>query len=71
MHSFSGSFAGRFFEASWRRCHSSSGFSLSQFVQFLLVIQDRLDDDEFRSLCGALSVVRLLVQTKISLNYYN
>ncbi len=25
----------------------------------------------FRSLCGALAVVRLLVQTKISLDYYN
>ncbi len=34
-HSFSGSFAGRFLEASWRRCHISSGFSLSQFVLFL------------------------------------
>ncbi len=28
-------------------------------------------DDQIRSLCGALAVVRLLVQTKISLNYYN
>ncbi len=27
------------------------------------------DDDEIRSLCGALAVVRLLVQTKISLDY--
>jgi len=26
-----------------------------------------VDDDEIRSLCGALAVVRLLVQTKISL----
>ncbi len=59
MHGFSGSFAGR------SRCHSSSGFSLSQFVLFLHVIPDRLDDDEFRSLCGALAVV------KISLDYYN
>ncbi len=40
--SFSGSFAGRILEASWRRCHSSSGFSLSQFVLFLHVIPDRL-----------------------------
>ncbi len=40
--SFSGSFAGRFLEASWRRCHSSSEFSLSQFVLFLHVIPDRL-----------------------------
>ncbi len=31
-----------FLEASWRRCHSSSGFSLSQFVLFLHVIPDRL-----------------------------
>ncbi len=42
VHSFSGSFAGRFLEASWRRCHSSSGFSLSQFVLFLHVTPDRL-----------------------------
>ncbi len=39
-HSYSGSFAGSFLEASWR--HSSSGFSLSQFVLFLHVIPDRL-----------------------------
>ncbi len=45
MH-FSGSIAGRFLEASWRSCHSSSGFSLSQFVLFLHVIPDRLDDDD-------------------------
>ncbi len=32
----------RFLEASWRCCHSSSGFSLSQFVLFLHIIQDRL-----------------------------
>ncbi len=34
---------------------------------------DRLDDDddEIRSLCGALVNVRLLVQTKISLDYCN
>ncbi len=31
----------------------------------------RLDDGEIRSLCGALAVVKHLVQTKISLNYYN
>ncbi len=68
-HSYSGSFAGCFLEATWR--HSSSGFSLSQFVLFLHVIPDRLDDDQIRSLCGALAVVRLLVQTKISLHYYN
>lgn len=31
-HSFSGNFAGRFLQGSWRRCHSSSsGFGLSQF----------------------------------------
>ncbi len=29
--------------------HSSSGFSLSQFVLFLHVIPDRLDDDQIRS----------------------
>ncbi len=57
MHSFSGSFAGRSLEASLRRCHSSS-----QSVLFLHVIPDRLDDDEIRSLCGALAVVRLIVQ---------
>ncbi len=64
-------FAGRSLEASWRRCHSSSGFSQSQFVLFLHVIPDRLDDDQIRSLCGALAVVRVLVKTKISLDYYN
>ncbi len=37
---------------------SFSGFSLSQFVVFLRVIPDRLDDDQIRSLCGALAVVR-------------
>ncbi len=58
------SFAGRFREASWRRCHSSSGFSLSQFVLFLHVIPDRLM--MIRSLCGALAVVRLLVQTNLT-----
>ncbi len=52
-HSFSGCFAGRSLEASWRCCHSSSGFSLSHFVLFLHVIPDRLDDDQIRSLCGA------------------
>ncbi len=70
-HSFSGSFAGRSLEASWRRCYSSSGFSLSKFVLFLHVIPDRLDDGEIRSLCGALAVVSLLMQTQISLDYYN
>ncbi len=38
-------------EASRRRCHSSSGFSLSQFVQFFHVTPDRLDDDQIRSIC--------------------
>ncbi len=38
---------------------------------FLHVIPDGLDDDQIRSLCGALAVVRLLVQTIISLHYYN
>ncbi len=42
-------FADRFLEASWRLCHSSSGFSLSQFVPFIYVIPDRLDDDQIRS----------------------
>ncbi len=37
---------------------------MSRFVLFLLVTED---DDEIRCLCGALAVVRLLVQTKISL----
>ncbi len=32
-----------FFEASWRCCHNSSGFSLSQFVLLLHVIPDRHD----------------------------
>ncbi len=47
-----------FKSASWRCCHSSSGFSLSQFVLFLHVIPDRLNDDQIRSVCGALVVVR-------------
>ncbi len=68
MHSFSGSFAGRFLEAFWRRCHSSSGFSLSQFVLFLHVIPDRLDDDKIRSLCGALAVVRQKSHWIITIN---
>ncbi len=46
------------FEHLGRRCHSSSAFSRSQFAQFLLLIPDRLDDDEIRFLCGALAVVR-------------
>ncbi len=50
--------AGGFLEASWRRLQSSSGFSLSQFVLFLHVSPDRLDDDQIRSFCGALAVVR-------------
>ncbi len=68
MVSFSGNLSASSLEASWR--HSSSGFSLSQFVPFLHVIPDRLDDDQIRSLCGALAVIRLFVQTKISLDYY-
>ncbi len=39
---FQGALPGRFLEASWRRYHSSSGLSLSQFVLFLHVIPDRL-----------------------------
>ncbi len=42
-------------DASWRCCHSSSGFSLSQFVQ---VIPDRLDDDQIRSINGKLNVCK-------------
>ncbi len=53
-HSFSGSFASRSLEASWRHFHSSSAFSLSQFVLFL----HWKDDDEIISLCGALTIVR-------------
>ncbi len=54
-----------------RRCHCSFGFSLSQFVLVFHVIPVRLDDDQIRSPCGALAVVRLLVQSKISLDYYS
>uniref|UniRef100_A0A8C2DRS7 E3 ubiquitin-protein ligase n=1 Tax=Cyprinus carpio TaxID=7962 RepID=A0A8C2DRS7_CYPCA len=53
LNYFSVSCAGKFLEASWRHCHSSSGLSLSQFVLFLHVIPDRLDyddDDEIRCL---------------------
>ncbi len=57
--SFSGCFARRFLEASCRRCHSSSGFSLSQFLH---IVPDRLM--MIRSdLC--------VEQTQISLDYYN
>ncbi len=59
---------GRYLEASWRCCHSSSGFSLSQFVLFLHVIPDRLDDDQIRSLCGALAVVRQKSNWIITIN---
>ncbi len=62
------SFAGSFLEASWRRWHSSSGFSMSQFVLFLHVIPDRLDDDQIRSLCGALAVVRQKSHWIITIN---
>jgi len=53
------SFSGRFLQASWRPCRSSSGFSLSQFFLFLLVI--RLHNGEIRFPCGTLAVVKLLV----------
>ncbi len=46
----SSSFAGSFLEASWRRCHSSSGLSLSLSVSSC---HSRLEDDQIRSLCGA------------------
>ncbi len=62
--SFSGSVAGRFLEASWRRCHSSSGCSLSQFLH---VIPDRLMM-MIRSLCGALAVVRQKSHWIITIN---
>jgi len=48
---------------SWKHCHSSSGFSLSQFLH---VISDGLNEGE----CGAPAVVRLLAHTKISLDYH-
>ncbi len=48
-----------------------SQFFWIQFVVFLHVIPDRLHVDQIRSMCGTLAVVRLLVQTKISLEYYN
>ncbi len=53
---------------SWRRCHISSGFSPSQFVLFLHVLLDRLDDDQFTSLCGALAVVRQKSHWIITIN---
>ncbi len=37
MVSFLGTFSDRFLEASWRHCHSSSGFRLFQLVLFLHV----------------------------------
>ncbi len=54
------SFAGRFLEASWRRCHSSSGFSLSSCHS------RQTDDDQIRSMRGALAVFRLFVQTNLT-----
>ncbi len=45
-------------------CHVTS-------LHFTSSCHSRLDDGEIRSLCGALAVVRLLVQTKISLDYYD
>ncbi len=71
MHSFSGSFAGRFLEAFWRRCHSSSGFSLAQYVLFLHVIPDKLDDDQIRSLCGANKNLTGLLQLMAKLMFGN
>ncbi len=51
----------RFLEESWRRRHSSSGFSLSQIVLFLHVIQtDWWWSDQIS-----------VWSTKISLDYYN
>ncbi len=47
-------------------------FSLSQFVVSSCHSSQTDDDDddgEIRSLCGALAVVRLLVYTKIILDY--
>ncbi|ROL49235.1 Glutamate receptor ionotropic, delta-2, partial [Anabarilius grahami] len=38
---------------------------------FQAVQEDRLDDGEIRSPCGAPAVVRLLVYSKISQDYYN
>ncbi len=67
-HSFSRSFAARSLEASWIHYHSSSGFSLSQFILFLHVIPDRLDDDEMRSLCGTLAVVRQKSHWLVTIN---
>ncbi len=62
------SFAGRLLEASWRCCHSSSGFSRSQFALFLHLIPDRLDDDDVRSLCGTLAVIRQKSHWIITIN---
>ncbi len=56
-------------KASWRRCHCSSGFSLSQFVLFLHFIQT--DDDQVRSLSGALAVVRQKYHWIITINVKN
>jgi len=45
--------------------------SLVCFFLFLHVIPDGLDNGEIRSLYGAPAVVRLLVHTKISMDYKN
>ncbi len=44
----------RFLQVSWRRCHSSSEFSFSQFFFcFFHVIPDKINDGEIRSLLSA------------------
>jgi len=75
-HSFSGSFAVRFLHASWRCCRSFSGFSLSQslflfFFCFFHVILWILWWWDQISVWIILAVLRLLVHTKISLDYNN
>ncbi len=42
-----------------------------RFVFFCFFMSSQMDEGEIRSLCGALAVVRLFLQTIISLDYYS
>ncbi len=65
VHSFSGSFAGRFLEASWRL-----QFFWIESVSVCCVSScySRQTDDQIRSLCGALAVFRLKSHWIITIN---
>ncbi len=64
MHSFSGSFAGRFLEHLGDIATVLLDLVCLSLFCFLHFNPDRLDDDEIRSLCGALAVVDSLCKQK-------